>query len=83
VMPVSCVFYPLAVLPPALQAVARAMPATHVFEGMRTVLLEQRMAWDQLAWACALNLCYLALAAGLVALALRIALERGLLPKIR
>jgi len=83
VMPVSCVFYPLAVLPPALQAVALAMPATHVFEGMRTVLLEQRMAWDQLAWACALNLGYLALAAALVALALRIALERGLLPKIR
>jgi len=83
VMPVSCVFYPLAVLPPALQAVARAMPATHVFEGMRAVLLEQRMAWDQLAWACALNLCYLALAGALVALALRIALERGLLPKIR
>jgi len=59
------------------------MPATHVFEGMRTVLLEQRMAWDQLAWACALNLCYLGLAAALVGLALRIAVERGLLPKIR
>src|SRR5262249_56951131 len=83
VMPVSCVFYPLAVLPPALQAVARAMPATHVFEGMRAVLLEQCMAWDQLVWACALNLCYLGLAGALVALALRIALERGLLPKIR
>ena len=50
---------------------------------MRTVLLEQRMAWDQLAWACALNLCYLGLAAALVGLALRVALERGLLPKIR
>ena len=70
-------------LPPALRAVARALPAAHVFEGMRAVLLEQRMAWDQLAWACALNVCYLALAAALVALALRVALERGLLPKIR
>jgi ABC-2 type transport system permease protein len=83
VMPVSCVFYPVSVLPPALQAVARALPATHVFEGMRAVLLEHRLAWEQLAWASALNLCYLALAASLVALALRIALERGLLPKIR
>src|SRR5262249_8784307 len=32
VMPVSCVFYPVSVLPPGLQAVARALPATHVFE---------------------------------------------------
>ena len=83
VMPVSCVFYPIAVLPPALRAVARAMPATHVFEGMRAVLLEHRMAWDQLAWATVINLAYLALAASLVAWVLRIALERGLLPKIR
>jgi hypothetical protein len=39
--------------------------------------------WAQLAWAAALNLVYLALAAALVAWVLRIALERGLLPKIR
>jgi ABC-2 type transport system permease protein len=83
VMPVSCVFYPVSVLPPGLQVVARALPATHVFEGMRTVLLEHRIAWDQLVWASVLNLGYLGLAASLVALALRIALERGLLPKIR
>jgi ABC-2 type transport system permease protein len=83
VMPVSCVFYPIAVLPPALRAVASAIPATHVFEGMRAVLLEHRMAWDQLAWATVINLAYLALAASLVAWVLRIALERGLLPKIR
>jgi hypothetical protein len=50
---------------------------------MRAVLLEGRIVWAQLAWAAALNLVYLALAAALVAWVLRIALERGLLPKIR
>jgi len=47
------------------------------------VLLEGRLAWHQLAWATALNLLYLAVAAAIVAWVLRIALERGLLPKIR
>jgi ABC-2 type transport system permease protein len=82
-MPLSCVFYPLAILPPTLRAIASALPATHVFEGMRAVLLEGRMPWGQLGWATGLNLAYLALAASLAAWVLRIALERGLLPKIR
>ena len=36
--PISCVFYPLEVLPMWLQAVAWINPAAHVFEGMRAVL---------------------------------------------
>jgi ABC-2 type transport system permease protein len=82
-MPASCVFYPQAALPPTLRATAGALPATHVFEGMRAVLLEGRMPWHHLGLAIALNLLYLALAAALVARVLRIALERGLLPKVR
>src|SRR5262249_53793843 len=82
-MPVSCVFYPAAVLPPTLRAIALALPATHVFEGMRAVLLEQRMAWDHLVSATVLNLVYLGLATCLMAWVLRVALDRGLLPKIR
>ncbi len=40
VAPVSGVYYPIAVLPAWLQAVAWALPSAHVFEGMRSVLLE-------------------------------------------
>jgi ABC-2 type transport system permease protein len=82
-MPVSCVFHPQAALPQPLRAISGGLPATHVFEGMRTALLENRIAWDRLVWASALNLLYLTLAAGLVAWTLRVALERGLLPNIR
>jgi ABC-2 type transport system permease protein len=82
-MPVSCVFYPAAVLPPTLQTIALSLPATHVFEGMRAVLLEGRVPWNHLLWATVLNLVYLGLAASLVAWVLRVALDRGLLPKIR
>ena len=38
--PFSAVFYPVAVLPGWLQPVALALPAAHVFEGMRAALLD-------------------------------------------
>ena len=82
-MPISSVFYPEAVLPPAVRAVARALPANHVFEGMRGVVLDGRLAWDRVAIATAENAVYLTLATALVAWVFRIALTRGLLPKVR
>jgi ABC-2 type transport system permease protein len=36
--PLACVFYPLSALPPWLQWVARLVPPTYVFEGMRGVV---------------------------------------------
>jgi ABC-2 type transport system permease protein len=82
-LPFSSVFYPESVLPPAARALAQANPANHVFEGMRAVLLEGRFDGARLAWAAGLNLLYLAGAAALVAWVFRIALRRGLLPKLR
>jgi ABC-2 type transport system permease protein len=82
-MPISSVFYPEAVLPPVVRAIARALPADHVFEGMRAVVLEGRFAWDRVAIATAENAVYLALATALVAWVFRVALTRGLLAKLR
>lgn len=82
-MPFSSVFYPESVLPPLARALAQANPANHVFEGMRSVLLEGRFDGARLAWAAGLNLLYLAGAAALVAWVFRVALRRGLLPKLR
>jgi hypothetical protein len=50
---------------------------------MRAALLAGRMSWEHLGWASALNLVYLGLAAALVGWVVRVALERGLLPKVR
>ena len=41
-------YYPIAVLPPVLQAVSYALPPAHVFEGMRAVLLERAFHVDML-----------------------------------
>jgi ABC-2 type transport system permease protein len=83
VMPVSSVFWPEAVLPGPLRAVARAVPANHVFEGMRAVVTEGRIAGDRILLATAESILYLGAAAALVAWVFRIALARGLLPKAR
>jgi hypothetical protein len=63
--PFSAVFYPVSVLPGWLQPVSLAIPATHVFEGMRAALLDGRLAWDHMAYAFGLDLIWLALAAWL------------------
>ena len=58
-MPVSAVFYPVSVLPPFLQAIARFVPSSHVFEGMREVISEGGFPLNQLLWASGLNLAYI------------------------
>jgi ABC-2 type transport system permease protein len=58
-LPIACVYYPVSVLPDWLQPVALALPPTHVFEGMRAILLEHRFDAEQLWWALGLNAIYL------------------------
>ena len=81
-MPFSSVLWPESVLPPLARAIAQAVPANHVFEGMRTLLLEGRFAADRVVLATALNVLYLFGAAAVVAWVHRIVLRRGLLPKV-
>jgi ABC-2 type transport system permease protein len=80
--PFSAVFYPVSVLPRALQPVALALPSAHVFEGMRAVILNGVVRWDHLAAAFALNAVWLAGAAVLFARQFRQARLRGALISI-
>ncbi|MGZ9189520.1 MAG: ABC transporter permease [Nitrospira sp.] len=59
--PISCVFYPMEVLPGWLQPIAFANPASHIFEGMRAVLVTGASPLPHLAWAAALNVFLLGL----------------------
>ena len=58
-LPLSCVYYPVSVLPDWLQPVALALPSTHVFEGMRSILLQHTFNASDLWWALGLNSIYL------------------------
>ena len=77
--PFSAVFYPVSVLPAAVRPIAWVLPTSHVFEGMRGVLLEGVVHWDQLAMAFGLNVVWIGAAALLLAHQFRQARVRGAL----
>jgi len=54
-MPLACIYYPVAVLPAWLQAIAWTLPPTYVFEGMRAALIEHVFRADLMLQALALN----------------------------
>ncbi len=54
-LPLCCVYYPVATLPVWLQPVALALPPTHVFEGMRALVLEGTFHARDMWYALALN----------------------------
>ena len=58
VQPISGVFYPISVLPSWLQPVAAAMPSSHIFEGMRAILIDEVFRVDLLTNAVGLNLVF-------------------------
>src|SRR5437764_1160279 len=57
-MPLTCVYYPVTVLPDSLQWVAWMLPPTYVFEGMRALVLQQTFRADLMLEAFFLNLIY-------------------------
>ncbi len=80
--PFSAVFYPVAVLPSWMRGIAFFVPASHVFEGMRGILLRDAgFPARELAWAFSIDIVYLAGAALLFSWSLRQVRERGLLSR--
>jgi ABC-2 type transport system permease protein len=63
--PLTAAFFPVSALPPALRAVAYALPPTYVFEAARRALDVPGVNWAAIAIAGAENLAYLVLAVGL------------------
>jgi ABC-2 type transport system permease protein len=55
-LPLTCVYYPVATLPAWLQPVAWSLPPTYVFEGMRALLIDHVFRADLMLWAFALNI---------------------------
>src|SRR4029077_7978066 len=60
-MPISAVFYPVSALPGWAQALASALPTSHIFEAMRTVIAGRPVPWGALLAAYALDAIYLTL----------------------
>ena len=80
--PISCVFYPMEVLPEFLQSVAWMVPPSHIFEGMRQVLLDGGFPSNHLMWACGLNAVYLTAMVMWFYHTFNICKERGMLVRV-
>ncbi len=59
-LPLTCVYYPVSVLPGWLQVVAWVLPPTYVFEGMRALLIDRTFRADLMIEAFCINLVLLA-----------------------
>jgi ABC-2 type transport system permease protein len=77
-MPFSGVYYPLAVLPKAVQVVASILPSSYVFEGMRGLLINGQTPEVALVKSFALSFLYLALAIGFFYRSFKVARKNGL-----
>lgn len=81
-MPISAVFYPVSVLPPFLQTLAKGIPAAYVFEGMRGVLNSGEFSSSYLLRAFGLNALYLSLAFLFFHCIFKVIKKRGLLVRL-
>jgi ABC-2 type transport system permease protein len=79
IAPITGVYYPISILPDWLQPIAWALPSSHVFEGMRAVLVDNVVRIDLWWSAIALNVVYLAISFGLFLFIFRDARRRGTL----
>jgi ABC-2 type transport system permease protein len=80
--PFACVFYPLSAMPVWAQPLAKAFPATWIFEGMRAVLAGNGVPLGPLLLSFLLNGVYLVIGYAIFAAVMKIALDRGLLTKL-
>jgi ABC-2 type transport system permease protein len=81
VSPFAGVFYPLAVLPEWMRAIAAILPPSYVFEGMRAVVSGKPPPRDKLAFGGGLALAYLVLACLMFAAVYRTAIRTGLIAR--
>lgn len=80
--PISCVFYPITVLPPVLQSIAWMVPPAHIFEGMRAVLTTEAIPVTHLLWATGLNMVFLLLIVTWFYHTFNVCKDRGMLVRV-
>lgn len=81
ISPLACVFYPLSVLPQWMQWLARLIPPSYVFEGMRAVLEHRPHPLAPLLFGSALAILYLLLMARAFTGVYRHAVRTGLIAR--
>ena len=81
-LPFSAVYYPVSLFPPLLQKLTFILPTRHMFEGMRTAIIEGVIPLDSVFWASTLNLIYVILGFLFFYWMLRLARIKGYLSRL-
>ena len=58
--PLGCIYYPIEILPSVLQIIAKALPLVHIFEEMRSILINQTVNLNNLIISILLSISYFA-----------------------
>lgn len=77
--PFCAVYYPVSMLPAWLQPISNALPAAHVFEGLRTLVQHHTFDAHQMVMAFLLNCLYMALSMAVLHTAFNSARKAGTL----
>ena len=56
--PLGCIYYPIEILPEWLQFIAKLLPLVHLFEEMRSILIENLVNYYAVLKACIISLVY-------------------------
>ena len=56
--PLGCIYYPVEILPAWLQLIAKFLPLVHLFEEMRSILIEDVVNYYAVLKACIISLIY-------------------------
>ena len=54
----GCIYYPIDILPPWLQTIANLLPLVHIFEEMRSILIDNIVSYYDVLKACVISLVY-------------------------
>ena len=80
--PLGCIYYPIEILPNFLQIIAKALPLVHVFEEVRSILVDGTVNYENIFTAIKLNFLYLVLGISLFYFSFYQARKKGTLINI-
>ncbi len=81
ISPFAGVLYPVSTLPHWMQGIARILPPSYIFEGLRTIVSGGAVQWSLLIWSICLAAGYILLAYGCFVRVYKHALRTGLIAR--
>ena len=57
--PLGCIYYPIEILPDWLQVIAKALPLVHIFEEVRSILIDNVINYYDTLKALVISIAYL------------------------